>query len=169
MSKNFDNIKFGADLHLGHKNVHKFRTQFKTAEEHHQTVFENFATSINKRDVVYFLGDIAFDREWLSMIGSIRCLKKVLVLGNHDTEHLHIKYLTEHFDHVHGLFSFKNLWLSHCPVHPDEMRKKIANIHGHIHFHNIEDKRYVNVSLEQINYKPITLTSIYDILEERGL
>ena len=28
---------------------------------------------------------------------------------------------------------------------------------------------YVNVSLEQINYKPVTLTSIYDTLEERGL
>ena len=104
MSKNFDNIKFGADLHLGHKNVHKFRTQFKTAEEHHQTVFENFATSINKRDVVYFLGDVAFDKEWLAMIGSIRCLKKVLVLGNHDTEHHNIRYLTEHFDQIHGLF-----------------------------------------------------------------
>ena len=44
-----------ADLHLGHKNITKFRTQFTTAEEHHKTVMKNFLTTVGKRDKVFLL------------------------------------------------------------------------------------------------------------------
>lgn len=67
-------IMITSDLHLGHKNIHKFRDA-KTAEAHHEFVFERLATSINKRDSVIFLGDIAFDQYWLNKIKSINCAK----------------------------------------------------------------------------------------------
>lgn len=34
------------------------------------------------------------------------------------------------------------------------------NIHGHVHSRNIEDKRLINVSVENINYKPIKLKDL---------
>ena len=106
-----------SDLHLGHKNIHKFRTQFSTAEEHHEFVFENFATNIKKADSIIFLGDIAFDMKWLERLHFIKCRKKTLILGNHDTERLNISDLTSVYDSIHSLYSKRNFWFSHCPIH----------------------------------------------------
>ena len=75
-----------SDLHLGHKNIHKFRTGFDSAEHHHEVMFENLAMNIQKRDSLILLGDIAFDKYWLEKIASIKCEKKLLICGNHDTE-----------------------------------------------------------------------------------
>lgn len=157
-----------SDLHLGHKNVHKFRTKFATAEEHHNEVFENLATNIGKHDSVIFLGDIAFDIHWLEKIYFINCVKKTLVLGNHDTERLHILDLTSVFDSIHSMYSRRNMLFTHCPVHSGEFRGKKLNIHGHLHnrlvkdFFEATDTRYFNACLEHTDYKPISFAEILE-------
>ena len=54
---------------------------------------------------------------------------------------------------------YKEFWLSHAPIHPEELRDRI-NIHGHVHYKNIDDARYFNVSCENIGFKPISLENI---------
>ena len=168
-------LLLSSDWHLGHNNIHKYRTQFSSAEEHHNTVFENMATAVGKRDTLVLLGDIAFDRDWLYKIQEIHCKKKILVLGNHCTEKCHIMDIVNVFDQVHGLWSKKSCWFSHCPIHPQEMRKRKANIHGHLHPHlvmnkwydsqgnhwrDVEDTKYFNVCLEHTDYKPVWFEDI---------
>lgn len=63
------------------------------------------------------------------------------------------------YDAVYSLFKYKDFWLSHCPLHPNELRGK-KNIHGHVHFQSIPDSRYFNTSLENINYTPINVEEI---------
>ena len=75
------------------------------------------------------------------------CGRKVLICGNHDTDHNPMKILCEYFDEVYSLYKWHEFWLSHCPIHPDELRGKL-NIHGHVHHATINDKRYFNTSLE---------------------
>lgn len=87
---------------------------------------------------------------------------KVWVTGN-CTDHHTMKDLVEAFDEVYSLKKYKEFWLSHAPIHPDELRGKV-NIHGHTHYHNISDARYVNVSMEQINFMPIELHEIREQL-----
>lgn len=152
-------LLLSSDLHLGHKNIFKFRTQFATAEEHHETVFENLATSVNKRDSLILLGDVG-SSEWLARIRDIKCQKKSIVLGNHDLEWASIADIYVTFDSIYGLYSKKNCWFSHCPIHPSEFRKKRLNIHGHLHDSVIDDERYVNVCLEHTDYKPIDLQEL---------
>ena len=48
---------------------------------------------------------------------------------------------------------------------PDELKGKI-NLHGHIHL--IDDLRYFNVSMENIDYTPISLEEIRSIFKSRG-
>lgn len=120
-----------SDLHLGHKNIHKYRTQFSTADEHHNFVFENLATNVGKRDTLYILGDCTFDKFWLEKIKNIKCQHKKLICGNHDSEHHTMKELCDAFDSVEALMSKRNVWFSHCPIHPQEMRGRLLNIHGH--------------------------------------
>lgn len=173
-----------SDLHLGHKNVHRFRTQFSSAEEHHEVIFDNLASNVSKRDSVIFLGDVAFTEEWNEKIGTIQCAKKTLILGNHDCENLNIKDLVKVYDDIHGLWSKGPCWLSHCPIIKQEMRHKLLNIHGHLHFNNVWkneepegfvfreggpafldeiDPLYFNVCLEHTDYKPIDFQDIRDI------
>lgn len=162
-----------SDLHLGHKNICKFRTQFTDEHDHHMTVFENLATSIGKRDSVYFLGDIAFNPYWLMQIAKIKCVKKTLILGNHDTKKMMMKTILMAFDSVYSLQSKRNVWFSHCPIHTGQFRGKILNIHGHLHDKKvqrmsdvdgsyIDDSRYFNACVEHTNYKPISFSEIIE-------
>lgn len=164
-----------SDLHLGHNNIHKYRDQFSTAEEHHNTVFENLATTIRKNDTLYLLGDIAFTQEWLDKISSINCRYKLLICGNHDTERgITMKHLVNAYDDVRALMTKRNYWFSHAPIHPDEMRGRLACVHGHLHSRKIQqeymgdgdyvgevdDRRYINACVEHTDYKPITFEDL---------
>jgi calcineurin-like phosphoesterase family protein len=107
------------------------------------------------------MGDIAFSEEGLEKLNRLRhCQKKVLYLGNHDTLPTE-KYL-EYFDEVHAIRSYKNFWLSHCPIHPQEMRKRIGNIHGHLHASVLDDSRrqYFDVSPEKHNFELVDFEDI---------
>ena len=154
-------IMLGSDLHLGHRAIAKYRPIFETAEEHHETVFDNFATNINKRDSLILCGDVAFTLEWLYRLKEIKCVKKTLIIGNHDTEReVSLRHLAEVFDEISGLYSKRNCWFSHAPIHPDEIRGKKYNIHGHTHQYCIDDPRYINICLEHTNYKPISFEEL---------
>lgn len=145
-----------SDLHLGHKNICKYRTQFSTPEEHDEFVFNNIVNTIRKSDTLYLLGDIAFTKEWLQEIKSIKCRYKLLICGNHDTErNITMSDLVQTYDNVKALLSHRNYWFTHCPIHPQEIRGRLGVIHGHLHSHIVEDDRYYNACLEHTDYKPI--------------
>lgn len=160
------NVWFLGDLHAGHKNIHKFRTQFESEEEHFRTIRANYASVVTKRDKVFFLGDTAFTMERLQDIKSW-VGEKIEVLGNHSVEReLTTRDYLEVFDDVQGFMKYKEFWLSHAPIHPNELRGK-TNLHGHVHCATIPDDRYFNCSLENINYRPISLHEIRQIIEQR--
>jgi calcineurin-like phosphoesterase family protein len=154
-----------SDTHFGHKNIPKYRPEFSNVQEHDEFIFNSIMNTVTKRDTLWILGDIAF-----SMVAFNKYIvpiaEKVSVirgcLGNHDNERLEApsvrNYLDVGFD-LYGLTKYKHAWISHAPIHPEELRGKI-NIHGHVHSHTISDDRYVNVSCEAINYKPISYQEI---------
>lgn len=168
-------LMLAADLHLGHKNITKYRTQFSSAEEHHETILDNIKSSVNKADSLWLLGDIAFDKHWLSRVSEIKCRRKVLILGNHDTDRsIKIRDLVEVYDEVHSLVSHRNIWFSHCPIHPQELRNRDFNIHGHLHGDivklydsNYMDKHYINVSIEHTGFKAVSFEEVINNHKER--
>lgn len=162
-------VYFMSDPHLGHNNVIRFRSQFKTLEEHDDYIEQQYKSIVTKRDKVFMLGDIAFTKEALQRIKSWDGYK-VCILGNHDCERngVTLQDYLEVFDEIHGFIRYKEFWLSHCPIHPDELRGK-ANIHGHVHSNSIDDPRYLNVCMENINYSPIELQQIRQIFKERNV
>ena len=161
-------VWFIGDIHAGHKNVCKFRTQFTSEEEHYEFVKENYHKVVTKRDKVFFMGDIAFTKERLDDISKWTAEQKVLIVGNHCLDSLTMKDIVNAYDSVYGLLKWKEFWLSHCPLHPNELRGK-KNIHGHVHFQSIPDSRYFNTSLENVNYTPINVEDIRKRLSEAGM
>lgn len=160
-------LLLAADLHLGHKNITKFRTQFSSAEEHHEIVLENMKLSINKADSLWLLGDIAFTKDWLVRLQEIKCRRKVLILGNHCTDReVKFRDLVGIYDGVHALVSHRNYWFSHAPIHESEIRGKLGNIHGHIHSAAIDSPHYQCVSLEHTDYKAIYFEEVINRFKE---
>lgn len=161
------NVWFLSDTHLDHANITKFRVNFKSVEEHNAVIKENYHKFVTKRDLVFFLGDICFSREALNDMGSWVGAKKVLICGNHDLERgITMTDLCNTYDAVYSLYKYKNMWLSHAPIHPNELRGKM-NLHGHVHFATLDDDRYFNCCLENTNYAPISLDEIRKIMYSR--
>jgi len=117
-----------SDLHLGHKLASENRG-FGSIKEHDDAVLESISSVVNKRTLLWVLGDVAMDRDALLRFKEIRCRKK-LVAGNHDDYHSDYNNI---FENIYGMTKYKKMWLTHCPIHPQEMYRCLANIHGHIH------------------------------------
>lgn len=150
-----------SDLHLGHKNIIKFagreRGGCTTIEEHDSWIVEMWNSVVNKNDVVYVLGDVAFTREGLSLVRKLKG-QKHLIMGNHDAFPIR-----EYFDYFSIIrpspFSYKGYWLSHCPIHPQELRGR-KNVHGHVHNNPVPDSRYISVCVEALGGTPRTLDQL---------
>lgn len=168
-------VWFCSDTHFGHRNIHKFRSDFETAEEHDEVVCDNICTTVGKRDTLFILGDVCFSedamkyvREISNRVGYLR-----IVLGNHDTDNgtrekiLKQLILEGTYDSIHGLTKYKEFWLSHCPIDPSEIRGKKGNIHGHTHGAGSPTNRHFSVCMENIEYKPIDISRLREIFTLR--
>lgn len=160
---------FTSDLHLGHTLMVGTRC-FKNMAEHDWTLIENINKLVSKHDKLFILGDLAFTTDALKNVSIIRCRNIELILGNHDKFPIH-KYL-DVVQKVHGFRSYKGFWLSHCPIHPSEMRDMKGNLHGHIHIFSdtprISDKRYFCANTEFHGLSPISFEDIEKVLENRN-
>ncbi len=157
---------FTSDLHLGHYGATKFRPEFKEGDTfyHDSFIVDSINSKVAKRDKLFILGDLAFSLKGMKAAEGILCQNVELILGNHDKYPVQ-KYLSMGFK-VHGFRGYREFWLSHCPIHPNEMYRKVGNIHGHIHSSSnsnpIQDSRYINVNVDMNQYRPVRFETIQE-------
>ena len=156
-------VYFTSDLHLGHKAIPKYRKKFDTQEQHDQYML-NKILELGKRDILIVIGDFLFDGEhydeYLNILKSAKCRIKVL-MGNHDSKLLYNEHCNNSNIEIQlPFYSYKNMWLSHCPIHPNEMRNRIGNIHGHMHLETLNNPKYFNVNIDVNNYEFVKLDTI---------
>lgn len=159
------NVWFTSDLHWGHKNICNFRKGFATEEEHRSILKENIQSKVNKRDTLWILGDSVFREDCLADLDDIVCTK-YLVIGNHCGEKFDSWKLYAKFDKVFGITKRYNCWITHAPIHPEELRGKWC-LHGHTHNHILADRRYINICPENNEYMPRDLRWLREEIEER--
>ncbi len=157
-------VLFTSDWHLGHKAIVKYRPSFKSIEEHDSTLVENYKRVVQKRDTIYFFGDMCFTEESLKVIKDLPGQKKILIMGNHDAQHFHPKKLYEAFDEVIASKSYKGMWLTHIPIHESELRGKYC-VHGHTHSAMVPDSRYINICVEHTYFTPVLATFVLEALK----
>lgn len=122
-------VGFCSDLHLGSRTAARLRL-FDSVEKHDAYIVSTLMMQCTKRSLLWILGDVASTEESLHLLHAIPGRKR-LIIGNHDD--LGFKTYLKYFDEVHGFMRYKQCWLSHCPIHPQEMIRVSLNIHGHIH------------------------------------
>lgn len=157
-----------SDLHLGHNKILDFSPcrGGNNTESHDELIIEQWNSVVSKRDLVIVLGDVAFSREGLRKVSRLKGTKH-LILGNHDK--YQIGEYQNYFTIKPSLYKYKGFWLSHAPIHPDELRG-LVNIHGHVHSKTIQlrhygggylpDNNYVNVCVENCNGVPVLFNDI---------
>lgn len=156
-------VYFTSDLHLGHKAIYKYRDKFVDSRTHDMYMLEKIK-KLGKRDILIVLGDFLFDgdhyEEYIQELKTFNCRIKV-ILGNHDSKELFREYGTDsNIEPQLPFYSYKNMWLSHCPIHPNEMRKRVGCVHGHLHLEKIDSKNYFNVNIDVNDYEFVTLETI---------
>ena len=152
------------------------RHEFANSEEADQAMIDRHNAVVKDNDRVYMVGDICFHKKHLYKVGQMRG-RKVLIKGNHDL--LTPSEYLEYFDDIRGVHQFSGMVITHIPIHPDSLGRWGFNVHGHLHanrvthyvqntptqggpyfYTEVPDPRYFNVSVEQINYTPISLEEV---------
>ena len=171
------NVRFCGCLHLGDNWAAEYRG-FKNPDEYHEHLIKSWNSKVHKKDLTYILGDVSMEtNEHYHILDKLNGRKKV-VLGNHDLGK-HIPDLLKHVETVEGLVHYKGFWLSHAPLHPQELTFVRGNIHAHIHEEDVVstkvkvdywDKKgvvtskstqgYYNVDIHRIGFIPVTLAEL---------
>ncbi len=162
-------IFFIGDLHLDHANIIKYCNRpFKTTKEMNDTIIKNWNNSINKCDVVYFLGDMSYGvgsrktSYWLNVLnGNI-----IFIKGSHDRSRK-----INFYNKVILNYKDKKFLLVHDPKDiPKDWHGWV--IHGHHHnnypreFPLINKKnKTINVSAEMLNYKPLSIKELLKLIK----
>ena len=166
-----------SDTHFDHTNIIKYCSRpFKYTEEMNDAILQNWRDTIADDDIVYFLGDMALGREsrkprwWVAQL----CSRIVWIKGSHDkgirptsiilgVERVvlfeviscgGVEFMLVH-DTFDAIVNGWEGWIIHG--HNHDNRLHIDNGFGH---------KRVNVSVEVIDYKPISLAKI---VEEVGV
>ena len=159
-----------ADLHLGHKKLVEFdermrgtQRPFGHIDDHDSTIIKNINNACSSADTLYVLGDVTVNSKHLYLLRQINC-NMHLIKGNHDVADPQM-YL-KHFYQISGCRVFEKFIATHIPIHPREIPRFNVNVHGHLHDQVVKcndgsvDPNYICVSMEQINYTPISLEAI---------
>lgn len=151
-------VYFIGDPHFGHKNLPRFRKFISSSEENEKLICDEWKAKLNKRSIIYVMGDAAFTTEALDLYSWLPG-KKILIKGNHDDMVSTMAQLNV-FDEVHGMLKYKGFWITHCPISKYELRGKI-NLHGHTHNATIMKRTWYGKKIEDPDYFNLCPDVIY--------
>jgi len=161
-----------ADTHFGHPAIVRFTRPdgsklrpWDNIQEHDEALIDNWNKVVGVNDKVYHLGDVGF-KNATTLLYLLSRLNgtKVLIKGNHDV--LKLSQYAQAFKDVRAYHKLDKFLLAHIPIHPDSLGRWGGQVHGHTHANSLEDKRYLNVSCEQIGYTPIDFEEVREYFKQ---
>lgn len=125
-----------------------------------ETIINNWNNTVGPTDRVFVLGDVVINRKYLPMLSRLMG-KKYLIMGNHDIFDINDYFTKAGFYKIVAYYKFDDLWLSHIPINRQSVPHWCsANVHGHLHSNVVNDPAYLNVSVEQVNFTPLSLSDV---------
>lgn len=177
-------IFFTSDLHLCHnKDFIYGPREFKSIDEHDETLIKNWNETVSPEDTVFVLGDIMMGPDRIGGIEKLNRLNGTIVLcrGNHDTDSKMNDYFSRCSkidQRIMGKETYANVikigkWSFYISHHPTIIgdfncaksgHKKFC-LHGHTHskdkFQFIQYCCY-NVALDAHGHKPVNVKKIQE-------
>ena len=161
LDQKHQNVWFMSDLHYGHENVLKFGLgrPFGDLAEMNSYLAETVRNTLNKKDILFDLGDLFWKTEETEMKSLCKCFpeKKIKFIGNHDKENLYCPggVLRHYFWLVADLIDLKiryhgeniRMTLSHYPI-LEWNHRHYGSIHIHGHCHGNIDRTWNSIPQE---------------------
>lgn len=168
-----------ADMHFGHAGVCEFvgsdgvnkLRPWTDASQMDEDLVQRWNSRVGPKDKVYVLGDVVINRKALPTLSRLNG-DLVLIRGNHDI--FKLADYDPYFRDIRAYHVMSGMIFSHIPIHDSSMARFGVNIHGHTHDRRVRlvsgeiDVRYHCVSVEQINYTPISLDEVQDRVRAEG-
>ena len=161
-----DAVKVWSDLHLGHANIIKYQNRpFFNVDEMDAALLANWQFGVDREETLVCVGDVAMGRgisdDTWEKVRAAPGRTKVLVVGNHDVTGQGLLRV-EGFHRVKAVLTLPGdpplIW-THAPL--PNVPAGHVNIHGHQHRAlKPADSPHINVSVEQLDYRPVALTRI---------
>ena len=175
------NIWFTSDLHFGHDREFVWKARgFNSVEEMNQAIVTRFNQKVDLNDTVYILGDIMLGdnnmgEHYLSQLNG----KKIIILGNHDTNpriEIYKKYAEEICLAKIVKYKKRMIYLSHYQTLTGNMDDTpghcVLNFHGHTHQTENFTNDYVfmyHVGVDSHDCYPVHIDdALASIKEKRG-
>lgn len=158
-----------ADPHYGDARILRYENRpFQNAKEMDLKMIDNWNGLVEDPDIVYILGDFGADGYEAELLSKLNG-HKYLIKGNHDSkdnDYYRKAGFEEVYDHPIIIDGF---WiLSHDALYVNS-NMPYANIFGHVHNSPIikdYSKQHFCVSVERIDYTPISFESIKKTIAE---
>ena len=160
-----------SDLHLGHDNIIRYANRpFRDADEMDAALYANWQAAVGDADTLIVVGDVAMrhavaEATW-QRIREAPGKVKQLVVGNHDLTGSG-ELRVDGFDDICSVACIDGdppLLLTHMPL--AEVPAGCVNVHGHTHDEAPRRSRHINVSVEQLDYRPLPLGKLRVLAEE---
>lgn len=173
---------FIADPHFCHANVIKMNNRpFANVEEMNQTMIHNWNKAVLKNtDEIYILGDFLYRGTGSEANRILQKLKgrKFLIRGNHENYLNDKDFDSSTFEWIKDYYTFREnkrkIILFHYPILEWESYfSNSIHLFGHVHntrsqyFESILGPRAFNVGAEMIDYTPISMQQIFEIVESK--
>lgn len=166
-----------SDTHFHHRRMH---AEFKLKEDERlplrpflsldgmdETMIENHNKVVGDNDIVYHLGDFSFGgKQNIAKFARRLRGRKRLILGNHDYD------AKDYIDHFEKVMSWKEVEvcdtqfvLTHAPLWHSGFnerfgKKKVYNVHGHLHDVLTGQAFHISVCVENIGFKPVAFEDL---------
>lgn len=163
-----------SDTYFGRHNIIKlFKRPFSSVYEMNQKLVDNWNQKVSKNDIVYHLGNFAWDPIVASDVLEILHGKIRFIPGNSEDALLNVyksypKGIKLIKEQIHEI-SEKGLVMSHYPLE-DWNGKEFETVHLHGHNPSLKTdlkKMYrVNCCIDNWGFQPVELEAIFEIIKE---
>lgn len=182
------NIWFASDYHFCHANVIKYDVRpFNNVDEMNRTLIDNWNEVVDDNDVVFYLGDLSFDKNGLKTQHIVDELKGKIhfILGNHDHDR-DIKKLNR-FESVSDYINLsvtdednprkrQGIMMMHYPILSwDKAHHGDWHLHGHCHqslvlnYPEYYNRKVLDLGCNGWDYKPVSYQEIKKIMQTKSI
>jgi len=176
---------FVGDTHFSHRNVIKYCNRpFEDANEMNETLIKNWNAVVTKSDIVYHLGDVAFEKdiEKRDKILSRLHGEKHLIWGNHDKmlkttgwqKHFHsaadLRGITVPYQKDDRIVN-QHIVMCHYAMRVwDRAHYGTVHLYGHSHGTLPDDPNSLSldVGVDNWNYTPVSLEQIMEVMSKKN-
>jgi calcineurin-like phosphoesterase family protein len=157
-----------SDTHFFHERLHTVLAPGVRPPDNHDLMVQRWNETVARDDVVLHLGDVAvginpddYEARLPHLHGQI-----YLLPGNHDQSKRKLAaYQRMGWTLIEPFALSYRGWsvhFTHEPLPIERLPAEAINVHGHIHHNPPPGNRYINCSVEQLQYRPVRLRALID-------